>query len=331
MNGRRNRRPFSNMERPTKDKCVMNKYSVMLIALAVTALMTGIHAGGAVAADRPGLISLELPIGPRAIGMGSAFTSIADDVTAMYWNPAGLTRLTVADKHFDLMFQHNEWIADFRQEFIGGGTRVGKHAFGGSFSGFYANDLDGRDEFGQPTTTFGAYDAVLTGSYAYAINPRLSAGVSAKYIVANIEDITHFAFAFDVGGQYEVRPDLWIGGAVTNLGSGITFVSERDDLPTAFQFGASYLVPKRLGNGSFLVAADVRKTRGIDDTHLLIGAEYDYAAAAQFQIGYRSGFDNDDINFGIGTQVSLVRLNYAFVPFGSDLGNTHRIAFGLRL
>src|SRR5436309_15296126 len=34
--------------------------------------------------------SLQVPIGPRAIAMGGAFSSISDDAEALYWNPAGL-------------------------------------------------------------------------------------------------------------------------------------------------------------------------------------------------------------------------------------------------
>ncbi len=286
---------------------------------------------GEVAAKRPGLVTLELPIGARAAGMGAAFASIADDASAMYWNPAGISRLSVADKHFDIMFQHNEWIADFRQEYIGGATRVGRHGFGGSFSGFYASDIDGRDEFGQPTPDFGAYDAVLTASYAFAMNERSSVGASGKYIVSNIDDLTHFAFAVDIGGQYEVRPDLWVGGAVTNLGKGLTFISQQDDLPTALQVGASYLVPRRLGNGSLLLGLDFRKARGDDETHVQLGGEYDYAGIAQARVGYRSGFDNDDLTFGVGTRVSGWQLDYAAVPFDADLGTTHRFSLGFRL
>jgi hypothetical protein len=33
---------------------------------------------------------LKIPVGARALGMGSAFTALADDPTAVYWNPAGL-------------------------------------------------------------------------------------------------------------------------------------------------------------------------------------------------------------------------------------------------
>ncbi len=313
-----------------EDKRTMTKsrHSALALVLSITAVIC--LTAGAVAAERPGMISLDLPIGPRAVGMGGAFASIADDATAMYWNPAGIARLTVADKHFNIMFQHNEWIADFRQEYVGGATRIGKHGFGGSFSGFYVGDIDGRDEYGQPTPSFGAYDVAVTGSYSYSLSPRLAVGASGKYLVANIDDLTRFAFALDLGAQFEVRPDLWVGGAVTNLGKGVTFVREQDELPTAVQGGVSYLLPQRLGNGTLLLAADVRQTRG-DDAHLLVGGEYDYAGAVQFQAGYRGGYDNDDLSFGVGTLVSGWELQYAVVPFSSDLGTTHRVAVGFQL
>ena len=304
----------------------MKRVAIVLGSLGAVAAL----AGAAPAADRPGLVSLELPIGPRAVGMGGAFVSVADDPTATYWNPAGLARVSVPERHFAIQFQHNEWISDFRQEFVGGATRIGPHSIGASFSGFYIGDIDGRDEFGQPTVAFGAYDVVVTGSYAHSITDRASAGASVKYIVSNIDDLTHFAFAADLGAQVEVVPDLRVGGAVTNLGKGITFIREQDDLPTAVQVGGSYRLPQRLGNGSLLVALDGRKSRG-DDAHALLGAEYDYAGLAQFQVGYRTGFDSEGLSFGAGTAVSSVKVSYAVVPFDNDLGTTHRFAIGFRL
>ena len=48
-------------------------------------------------ASGPGTVGgdfLKIGVGERAVGMGGAFSSIADNATAIYWNPAGLSQLT---------------------------------------------------------------------------------------------------------------------------------------------------------------------------------------------------------------------------------------------
>ena len=60
----------------------------------VTALAAAL-AGAALAvlAGRAGALSYEVPIGPRAIALGGAYSSLAEDATALFWNPAGLARI----------------------------------------------------------------------------------------------------------------------------------------------------------------------------------------------------------------------------------------------
>ncbi|MEW6609072.1 MAG: hypothetical protein AB1414_16785 [bacterium] len=47
---------------------------------------------------------LKIGIGARALGLGSAFVGLADDPTAIYWNPAGLSQI----KQRKLLFSHNQ-------------------------------------------------------------------------------------------------------------------------------------------------------------------------------------------------------------------------------
>ena len=58
---------------------------------------------------------LTIGIGARATAMGSAFTAVASDVTALYWNPAGIASF---DQN-QLTLIHSEWIADLKHDFIG--------------------------------------------------------------------------------------------------------------------------------------------------------------------------------------------------------------------
>ena len=49
------------------------------------------------------------------------------------------------------------------------------------------------------------------------------------------------------------------------------------------------------------------------------------------RFGYRSGWDNQNVSAGIGVKAGQFRLDYAFVPFYSDLGETHRVSLGFTL
>ena len=51
---------------------------------------------------------LVIDVGARAVGMGGAFVSLADDATAMFWNPAGISRF----ERPMTSFSHMRWGAE---------------------------------------------------------------------------------------------------------------------------------------------------------------------------------------------------------------------------
>ncbi|MCK5705535.1 MAG: UPF0164 family protein, partial [Cyclobacteriaceae bacterium] len=51
---------------------------------------------------------LNIAIGPRAVSMGGTFVATASDVSALYWNPAGASRIGTNEA----MFSHSKWFAD---------------------------------------------------------------------------------------------------------------------------------------------------------------------------------------------------------------------------
>ncbi|GAB1481671.1 UPF0164 family protein [Treponema sp.] len=64
---------------------------------------------------------LDIPMGGRSEGMGTAFAAVADDISFIEWNPAGSSML----KDTELAFFHNNWIADTKIEGAVYGTRFG--------------------------------------------------------------------------------------------------------------------------------------------------------------------------------------------------------------
>ena len=73
-------------------------------ASALAGLLIGLSAAAPAAADKYAGEFLKIQVGARAIGMGGAFSAVADDATAPYWNPAGMVYLP----YREILPQHSE-------------------------------------------------------------------------------------------------------------------------------------------------------------------------------------------------------------------------------
>jgi len=156
-------------------------------------------------------------------------------------------------------------------------------------------------------------------------------GGSAKIVRERIANEAAGTYAFDLGAGWEPGPaGLKLGVAAQNLGPAATydFGGEKGapvPLPTALQTGASYALPlsATLALGA---ALETRFTRGRSAVGL-IGAELTApAAGAALRFGWRVNDSTSTLSAGAGYAVGALRLDYAFVPFSDDLGDTHRFS-----
>lgn len=164
---------------------------------------------------------LKIGVGARGLGMSNAFVATADDVTAGYWNPAGLTNLS-SDFQFSLM--HSEYFAGIANYDYGAiATRIdASSVLGFSFIRFGVDDIpnttqlidnNGNIDFNR-VTTFSAAD--YAGIISYARKSKiegLSYGGSVKIVRRVIGDFSNsWGFGFDLGTQY--RKGKWILAAM---------------------------------------------------------------------------------------------------------------------
>src|SRR5437762_205417 len=77
-------------------------------------------------AGQTGLSFLKLGAGGRALGMGEAYTAIASDPSATYYNPAALS----LSKTSQLLLMHKEWIQDTKTDFIAAKTSMDHFTLG---------------------------------------------------------------------------------------------------------------------------------------------------------------------------------------------------------
>lgn len=162
---------------------------------------------------------LGIGVGPSAIGMSGAITSIATDASVIYWNPGAISRLGKNQ----IMVSQADWIVDTKLNFISMVFALDRS----NSVGFYLTHLDyGREEITdlQHQDGTGLYwtasDIVAGGAYARNLTDRFSIGGTFKYIYQQIYNERAGSMALDVGLLYKTPGEKFrIGMSISNFGS----------------------------------------------------------------------------------------------------------------
>ena len=158
---------------------------------------------------------LNIGVGARALGMSNSFIVSANDVTAGYWNPAGLAAM--GNQH-QLTLMHSEYFAGIAKYDYGAfATRLDStSALGVSIVRFGVDDIPNTTELIDANgnvnydriTKFSAVDFALLVSYAKSLTkiPGLRLGANVKVIRRRVGDFAgSWGFGLDAGAQYDVN------------------------------------------------------------------------------------------------------------------------------
>ncbi len=259
-----------------------------------------------------------LTVSPSARGaaLGEAMTAVGGDVTSAFWNPV----LLLETKGSTFSAQENFFIQGTDHTFLSFGVKQKKWGGGISLDFYHVGDLEERiGPSRDPLALFSENEAVLSGSFAYQVAPRVSAGISGKILYMKNSGYSNFGTAADLGVLYKVNQKLNVGASVLNVGPDFTLVSEPSRLPLSFRTGASFLWR------DFLFTTDILFPRG-DGAKTGWGVERSFRKLT-LRAGYQTGHDEKNFSAGLGVSYRNFRLDYAFVPYQSDLGSAHR--FGI--
>jgi hypothetical protein len=216
--------------------------------------------------------------------MGGAHVALAEDVSAGYWNAAGLHRLVYPEA----AYMHAERFAGV-VSFDYGSVAFpinSRSTFGIAFFRSGVNDikntLDAWDpERDQPRpnpedhiSSFSAADVAFYLSYSRAVRSNLAVGVSGKIIRRNIGDFADaWGYSFDVGAQYRVGQFLLganLQDAASMRQSWSVNQEKLQNIEDVFgeelpQGGVEVVLPvARLGSGYVLEFGDSQFITGLD-------------------------------------------------------------------
>ena len=162
---------------------------------------------------------LRIPVGARGAALGSAYVSMADDPTAMYWNPGGLARLSKSALYVD----HSPYLPGLDFNYLALALRSESFGTVGFNVTALSSDKMIRTTVDQPMGTGETFDAVslaLGVAYARNLTDRFSIGANVKYIQETILNSRATGFALDIGTLYTTPFDgIRLGVSITNFGT----------------------------------------------------------------------------------------------------------------
>ncbi len=288
---------------------------------------------------------LKIGVGGRAASLGDAFIAIANDASALYWNPAGLVQFN----QNQVLFSHNKWVVDINHDFLGGVYHLNEtDAIGLSIISLSMQDMKVTTEFAPFGTGeyFSFGDLAFSVSYARKMTDQFSFGGSIRYIEETLDKLKMRGIMVDLGTYY------WTGlgssrfaVTVTNFGNQlapdgeVVLVGKREKSewqsfspPTVFRIGFA-LEPIETEEHKLTTSIQLNHPND-NSENFAIGVEYTWQQMLYLRGGYKFNVDEQNVSFGMGVKlpISFAEFNfdYAFSNF-SRLGSAHRFSIILGL
>lgn len=323
-----------------------------LLACALLACARAARAAG----QNPGVTAapvLQIPMGSRALGMGSAFTAVASDISALYYNPAGLARLNA----YEAAATYTTGLADNTLQNFGlGGPLPFAGISGNGYAGWGSSLLwahNGTIEVnttnldGSPQSTANldaGSDVVATLGYAervaatpidvkdggtIGINHYL--GLSGKYIDSSlVQQYSARTFSMDAGYlANSPETGLSLGLSALNVGGSLRYIDASDPLPTTFRGGLAYQGGS--GDNAFTLAADSYYLLHEREWRADAGVEYFLLKSYGIRVGYQFLQDSVGLTAGFGLRWrSRILIDYAWSMSGGGLADQQRFTVTYR-
>lgn len=322
----------------------MKKYVLLIILLvAAVQIETRAQLFPVLGGQRAGISTaefLKIGVGGRASAMGESFVAVANDVSALYWNPAGLVQF----QEDQVMFSHNIWVVDINHDFLGAVYHLDhENAFGISVISLSMQDMPVTTEF-QPRGTgeyFGYGDIAVALTYSRKMTDQFSFGGTIRYIEETLDKLKMRGVMIDLGTFY------WTGlgstrfaVAVSNFGNqlapdgNVVLIGKREKSewqafspPTIFRIGFAF---EPYENENNKLTASIQLNHPNDNSENVGTAlEYNWNNTLFLRGGYKFNVEEQNYSLGAGVNVPIsiadITVDYGFSNF-TKLGSAHRFS-----
>lgn len=255
--------------------------------------------------------------GARALGMGGGFISLADDASAIYYNPAGLPNLN----YQEFSFMHIELFEGTSYNYAGWVFPDSKlRGVGIGFFRIGTDDIEGRSDF-ISGSTFGYSESQILFSYGQTLGDDFSIGGSFKIVNQSLDTLSDYGLGFDVGFSLQLTD---------NISSGLIF---RDIVPSELKLAAeTETAPITIAGGIGLKNISLR-----EKSTLTAAIELEKIENRTIKVhtggellfnqiyALRTGYDKDNFSFGAGIIINRIKIDYAY-KIMDNINDSHRFS-----
>lgn len=267
---------------------------------------------------------LRLGVGARAVGLGGTFTAIANDASAGFWNPAGISTFT----RNHVMVTYSLLSLERKHHFMAATFPLKKYGtIGFSWINLEITDIEGRNIYGQKTGYFNNSENAYLISWGFPISSVIHIGSTIKYLTHILENHQSIGLGFD--GGILIKPVNWIqlGFQLQDISTSIQWDTEnqtREHFPPITRVGLA-LIPTKF---PITLSGDIEHIQN-RKSRLHLGCEYTLIRGLDARVGYNNG--KIVAGASISTPISGIdfQTDYSFGEDPIDQSYIHRFAISL--
>ena len=267
---------------------------------------------------------LKIDTDARVSGMAAAGVAAVHGINALAYNPAGMAGMAAPE----LAFSHTKWLMDSNHDYVGFGMPVTtwgrKTNIGLGVTRLSSGKFEGRADDGSANGGYSSYEQAVSLGFGLG-----NIGGAVKYIQGNIAGERASTWAVDLGAKKALsKLPVSIGLSVKNLGPGLKYMTQRDDLPLSVNAGLSVMALPGV-----MMSVGVNRLVNDKKTVLSAGTEYAMMTGGGLGLALRGGYGLTEANtdggknglsVGAGVMALGAQLDYAVTP-ETGLGSVQRI------
>lgn len=286
---------------------------------------------------------LKIGNGARGTGMGESFVAVSNDISSLYWNPAGLTEFT----ENGITASYTQWFVDTRLQYFGGVYHFGgNNAVGISVNSLQTENMKVTTEF-QPFGTgdeFRFADLAIGLSYARKMTEQFSFGFTVKYVEETLGLLKMKGVVGDLGTFYKTGLGTTrfavvianFGGQISPSGevtlSGGTTAKSFQQFPPPTFFRIGFAMEPIMNEQNRLTTSIQLNSPNDNAENVNLGFEYAYKEFLFLRGGYKFNVDSENFSLGAGVKLpitfAMAHLDYSIANF-KELGLAQRVSLNL--